>query len=201
MSVNSGNKALADISSTWTKGLVLNPQEKTASKYEIADIDGSSYMFFEWKSGDYTIRGMEPKIYVLKKMDNNDYSSYSCEKKVDKIDYPFIDDPQVLGKWDAVDFVRTMDQFDPEKKNWIPDLYLTGLTFDRDGRMTFTTTKGSSPVSMTWTKGLVLCAREQAASAYTIKEINGSTYMFFEWKSGDYTMRGMNPYYYVLKKN
>lgn len=33
-----------------------------------------------------------------------------------------------------------------------------------------------------------------------IKEIEGTTYMFFEWKNGDYVFRGVNPYYYVLKK-
>ena len=36
---------------------------------------------------------------------------------------------------------------------------------------------------------------------YLIKEIAGSKYMFFEWKSGDYTIRHMKPKYYVLKKD
>lgn len=202
MAVNIGNKALADISSTWTQGLILNSNEKTASKYEITEIDGSTYMFVEWKSGDYTIRGMEPKFYVLKKVDSNDYGNYQCEKRIDRTDYPFVDDSQVVGDWETVDFVRTMDMFDPGKKNWIGGEFMTGMDFGPGGKITFHIKDGrsSSPKNVTWTKGLVLHRGDQTASAYVIKEINGSTYLFFEWKSGDYTMRGMDPQYYVLKK-
>ena len=53
---------------TWTKGVVLDEINKTASKYEIKEIDGEKFMFFEWKSGDYTIRHKKPKYYVLKKV-------------------------------------------------------------------------------------------------------------------------------------
>ena len=37
------------ITSVWTKGLVLNRREKTASAYEIKTIDGREYLFKEWK--------------------------------------------------------------------------------------------------------------------------------------------------------
>jgi hypothetical protein len=53
---------------TWTKGLVFHSGDKTASKYTLKDIEGSTYMFFEWKSGDYTIRYRKPSYYVLKKV-------------------------------------------------------------------------------------------------------------------------------------
>ena len=52
---------------TWTKGLVLHKNDKTASKYSIKTIDDKDYMFLEWKSGDYTIRYRKPQYYVLKK--------------------------------------------------------------------------------------------------------------------------------------
>ncbi len=52
---------------TWTKGVVIHPGEKTASTYEIKKIGDNDYLFLEWKSGDYTIRHMKPKYYVLKK--------------------------------------------------------------------------------------------------------------------------------------
>ena len=67
VAINEGNGALVYSSSTWTKGTIINSQEKTASKYEIMDINGTTYMFFEWKSGDYVLRGMQPFYYVLKK--------------------------------------------------------------------------------------------------------------------------------------
>ena len=35
--------------------------------------------------------------------------------------------------------------------------------------------------------------------AQIIKEIGGAPYLFLEWKSGDVTIAGMKPHYYVLK--
>jgi hypothetical protein len=56
-----------DTKRVWTKGLIIVPAAKIASRYEIKEIDGSTYMFYEWKSGDYTLRQRKPKYYVLKK--------------------------------------------------------------------------------------------------------------------------------------
>lgn len=54
---------------TWTKGVVLHENDKTASSYTIKQIDGEDYMFLEWKSGDYTSGRLEtPYYYVLKKV-------------------------------------------------------------------------------------------------------------------------------------
>ena len=53
---------------TWTKGLICHSGNRTASRYILKEMDGAAYMFFEWKSGDYTIRRMKPKYYVLKKV-------------------------------------------------------------------------------------------------------------------------------------
>lgn len=51
----------------WTKGVIIHHGDKTASRYLIKDIRGATYLFFEWKGGDYTIRQMLPSYYVLKK--------------------------------------------------------------------------------------------------------------------------------------
>jgi hypothetical protein len=205
---------------TWTKGLVFHAGDKTASKYTIKRIEGSTYMFYEWKSGDYTIRHRKPAYYVLKKVspktsgpldrvwiskqeDDDDEkmggdkshippTSYINEKGrlVDKVDYPFVNDPKVVGGWKSVDFVREIYQFNPAKKHWRGTLWLNHIIFEEGGTM---------PRSgQTWTKGLVLS--DDTASKYIIKKIDGSAYMFYEWKSGDYTIRHMKPAYYVLKK-
>jgi beta-lactamase regulating signal transducer with metallopeptidase domain len=193
--------------STWTKGLVLS--DDTASKYLLKKIDGSAYIFYEWKSGDYTIRYMKPHYYVLKKVslekvkhepmygpkaDIPETSYINDEGRiVDKIDWPFVDDPQLIGTWESVDFVGEMEEFKPDEKNWKGgELYLKGLIFKPNGK-TF-------KPWWTWTKGLIFHSGDKTASKYTIKRIEGSTYMFFEWKSGDYTIRYRKPSYYVLKK-
>ncbi|MBN1807014.1 MAG: M56 family metallopeptidase [Sedimentisphaerales bacterium] len=191
---------------TWTRGLVLG--DDTASKYILKEIDGSAYMFYEWKSGDYTIRYMKPFYYVLKKVSLEQVkhepmygykadipeTSYINDEGhiVDKIDWPFVDDPQLVGTWESVDFVDKIEEFKPGEKNWRHGLYLEGLIFKPDGK-TF-------KPWWTWTKGLIFHSGDKTAGKYTIKEIDGSTYMFFEWKSGDYTIRYRKPSYYVLKK-
>jgi len=198
-SVENGNLAISAFN--WTKDKVLNKQEKTASEYLIKEINGSTYMYFEWKSGDYIFRNMKPYYYVLKKVDSDDYSNYKVKAiNEDKIEYPFIDDNQMKGKWESVDFVKTIDSFKPEVNSWMGDLYLTGLSVMENGQLTVTTTKGESSSSLTWTKGMIISRGDKTASKCEVKEINGTTYMFFEWKSGDYTYRGMTPEYYVLKK-
>ncbi len=168
---------------TWTKGVVMHHGDKTASRYEIKEMGGAKYMFFEWKSGDYTMHHMAPKYYVLKK---------EAEIRRDNIDRPFKNDPSVIGEWESVDFVESPDKFDPAAQAWHGDLYLKEMTFLPQG-------KGGKPW-WTWTKGVVMHHGDKTASRYDIKKIKGQAYMFFEWKSGDYVFRGAKPFYYVLKK-
>lgn len=174
----------------WTKGLLLHQGDRTASKYTIKEIGGTKYLFMEWKSGDYTIRHRKPLYYVLKK--DNDMV-YVESRTVDKIDYPFVNDPAVIGTWKSVDFVDETEQFKAGEKQWKGNLFLKELVILPEGK--------TAKPWWTWTKGLILHSGDKTASKYIIKEINGSTYMFFEWKSGDYTIRHMKPQYYVLKKS
>jgi beta-lactamase regulating signal transducer with metallopeptidase domain len=179
---------------SWTKGLLLHSGEKTASKYIIKEMNGSRYMFMEWKSGDYTIRHIKPLYYVLK---FNPNAVYIESKTIDKVDYPFVNDPEVLGRWESVDFVKNIGNFNPGKKQWIAgDLFLKEMTFEKDGRVICK--NGPGTYTQKWTRGLVL--GKITASKYTIQMLDNSQYMFFEWKSGDYTIRHMKPQYYVLKK-
>jgi len=105
----------------------------------------------------------------------------------------FVNDPAVLGKWVSVDFVREPSQFVPGEQQFEGSLYLEGLTF---------LPKGKTPQPwFGWTKGVVMhLGGDHTASRYTITQIAGATYMFFEWKSGDYIIRHQKPRYYVLKK-
>ncbi len=202
---------------TWTKGLALS--DDTASKYIIREIDGSTYMFFEWKSGDYTIRYMKPFYYVLKKVSSETVEHEPMFGKkadipptstineqgriVDKIDYPFINDSQVIGTWKSVDFVGEMEQFKVDEQQWKGrggELFLNEMIFEKNGRLISKNDKVKRGYPGTWTKGLVISNRNKTASRYHVKEIDGSAYMFYEWKSGDYTIRHRKPSYYVLKK-
>ncbi len=193
---------------TWTKDLILDGADKTASKYVIKEISGSTYMFFEWKSGDYTLWGRKPDYYVMKKVSATPSLTINIEGKevgttrTDKIDYAFIDDSQVIGKWKAVDFVKKPTDFKAGAQSWQGDLFLNNLDFAKEGSLDAGFVKDGKIASakLTWTKGIVINKNNKTANKYIIEEIDGSTYMFYEWKSGDYTEGGMEPYYYVLEK-
>lgn len=181
------NGKIAGETAVLVPGHILDSEELTDESYEIRKIGNETYLFRQWKSGDYTCRGMKPSYYVLRK------APYSTGQWPDKTDLPFVNDPEVVGQWKAIDFVEHPEQFIPGKKFAKMDLYLQTLTFKENGRMNY------YPI-VSWTKGFVLHQNDKTASAYTIKKINGKKYMFFEWKSGDYVFRGMKPQFYVLEK-
>ena len=100
----------------------------------------------------------------------------------------FEKDPQVVGRWKTVDFVKTIDQFDPSTKQWKGDLFLLELDFHKRGYVTCSNKKVDE-YQQSWTKGKVDPDSEWPAH-YSIKEITGETYLFFQWISGDVTERG-----------
>jgi len=119
---------------------------------------------------------------------------------VDNIDLPFANDPAVLGEWRSVDFVAEPGDFTPGAKRFRGDLYLGGFRFLAGGKMGVLPFAPKSAPWFNWTKGVVTHSGDKTASRYLIKDLKGATYMFFEWKSGDYTIRHEKPEYYVLKK-
>ncbi|MBI3099356.1 MAG: hypothetical protein HYY93_14115 [Planctomycetes bacterium] len=113
-------------------------------------------------------------------------------RQVDNLDLAFIDDPAAVGRWRSVDFVETASDFEPGSPRWSGDLYLRELVLLPGGK--------SEQPWWTWTRGVIMHREDQTASHYEIREIEGSKYMFFEWKSGDYVIRHMKPCFYVLKR-
>jgi bla regulator protein BlaR1 len=113
-------------------------------------------------------------------------------KIVDKIDYPYEYDPKVEGHWIGVDLVGYVSDFKKDKKSWNGDLFTKELTFFKDGTTNYEW--------LTWTKGIAIDKTYKLSSQYFIKDIDGESYMFFQWKGGDYAYGCRRPMYYVLKK-
>jgi hypothetical protein len=127
---------------------------------------------------------------------------------VDNIALPFENDPDLLGRWKSVDFVKSPEQFIPGKPASNSSLFLEEMTFLEAGKMKMVIDNregrrnADAPRQwLSWTKGVVLHkGGDHTASKYFIKELEGKKYLFFEWKSGDVIYFHLPPEYYVLEK-
>ncbi|MGL4737996.1 MAG: hypothetical protein ACRCW2_11135 [Cellulosilyticaceae bacterium] len=201
--------SIEDHTRTWTKGHVLDKENMTDSTYTIQDIEGKDYMFYEWKNRDYT-RGLDamPGYYVLERIAFDEAVCVVNQGVIDNIDKVFIDHEVMKGHWETIGFVDEIEQFDPDGKYFDPngkydmsDLLLRAMNILDEGKIEVNAGDGMGAApGLRWTDNMIISKVDQTASLCTIKEIGGQTYMFYEWKSGDYSIRGLDPSYYVLKK-
>jgi bla regulator protein BlaR1 len=113
-------------------------------------------------------------------------------RQIDNTELPFMDDPDILGTWESVDFIDEIPDFSPGKQQFRGELYLREMTFSEGG-------KTHKPF-WTWTRGKIIHQGNKTTSDYFTVEMDGTPYLFFEWKSNDYIIRHMRPSYYVLRK-
>jgi len=113
--------------------------------------------------------------------------------------YTFVMDKDAIGKWDAIDFVSSPDQFDSKNLKRRDYVQLSTYNFYDDGTMVSYADKSLGTMKEPWTKGYLIDT-EDTIPSYEIKQFNGKTFMFIEWKSGDYTIRGQEPILAVYVK-
>jgi hypothetical protein len=117
---------------------------------------------------------------------------------VDHPDKTFVNDPEVIGTWGVVDFVDDYTGYDPDDPQWPDANTWSGLKFEADGVLQEQYNGGNWYSGRKWTKGIVI--GESQASEYVIQNHPQGSYLFVQWKSGDYSARGRKPSYYVFKK-
>ena len=106
-----------------------------------------------------------------------------------------------VGRWHSVDFVQTVEQFSPGTVSWPGNMYLTGLEFHDDGFVSWSFDSGSTSLCpRTFKDGWLTHENGRTRAEYLVKTMGETAYLFFPWLSGDVTIRGMEPKYYVLKK-
>ncbi|MFA5424432.1 MAG: hypothetical protein WC374_11315 [Phycisphaerae bacterium] len=103
----------------------------------------------------------------------------------------FQNDPELLGDWVSVDFVNNINDFEPGRIKWKGELFLEHIEFLPNGH---------TSTNFIWTKGVIYTGDGKTKAEYLIKTFKDGTYLFLPWLSGDVTIRGMKPKYYVLKK-
>ncbi|MDE6762302.1 MAG: hypothetical protein K2J73_01315 [Oscillospiraceae bacterium] len=175
----------------WTKGVLLihygGNEPVLTYRYDIQSFNDNDYLFLR----------LDDKTEVFVKIDNNCYEKTTLGNH-DNIDMPFVNDDKVIGKWVSVGFGgrEFAESFFPDQK--CNDLYLQSIEFFAGGKLT---QKYMDDVwHDKWAKGFVLNLHRTTAAAYSIREINGSDYLFMEWKMGNYIYGGMKPNYYVFAR-
>jgi len=119
----------------------------------------------------------------------------------------FVDDPAVVGVWKAVDFTDSPRTYAPALgREWQGNLMWSGLTFDAAGVVEWRFTRGGAMRTL-WTCGKILPRPEEFSEQpseppayYELRTINGVEYLFVEHISGDVTIRGMKPKWYVYAR-
>lgn len=115
--------------------------------------------------------------------------------------YSFVYDENIIGKWDSIDFVRYVDDFNPNADSFFESLYLLFLDVLPDGKILIKIEEQDLIESaFLWSYGYFYNQIDQIYSNYIIKSIDGEDYLFLEWKNGDYLYRNMAPWFYVFKK-
>lgn len=188
----------------WTRSKLIikrNDTDCTVNDYSIEELFGGRYMFVHLKSYNYR-RGGRPTVLVLRQLDCKEYSLDQLARK-DRVDLPFVDDPKVLGKWDAVGFVKRKNDFSPDEK-CVFELLYESIEFMDGGLSKSSFTNGETIFdsrAQVWTRGYVLRKWMSTACAYEIREIKNREYLFLEWKSGDYIYGHKDTNYYVFRRS
>ena len=191
----------------WTKGvlyrILANGGIAVPNPYRIVDKNGEKYMIIEYIGDDCIDDGGDPVYLLYKQTDTTPYTDKTIRKRIDNTDIPYVDDPDVLGAWEAVDFVKTANDFDIKKpKSDKKDLWLMYIRFLPRGICvkTVKTDRAPADIVLRYTKDFVLCDSELTAEKYVIKNTDGADHLFLQHKSGDYSYGGLEPLLYVFKR-
>ena len=169
----------------WSKGVVLFTRfSNRKGIYHIKEIGAAKYLFMEWISADVVDRGMKPSYYVFKK----ESGAYQPPKVIARL----LPNESPHGSWTTVDFVENIEDFDPYRRQHQGRFAFTYLSFYRRGR--------TSSFLYRWGDGQIFYVKNKMKGKYCIKQIGSRKYLFMEWISGDVTIRGQKPWYYVLMK-
>lgn len=187
---------------SWTKGRLLidewnGPRWET---YTIEEIDGETYMLIDHKSYEYLVSG-KTELVVMKKADPHAYTRREIAR-TDDTDMPFVDDPAVIGRWKAWNFIRRKENFttegDPEGY-----FYWKSVEFFPGGHVTsdYEDDHIEGDDRQTWTKRFLLRKFNDSACEYEIRTVDGVDYLLVEWKSGDWRFGGYDTNYYVFVRD
>ncbi len=205
--LDNGNKS-NDEGLHWTKNYLvdLTYGDKTIPAYAISTIGGKTFMVVEGKSGDYTRKGVILYYDVFVKTSNAPATASPIKVIRDNngvihesMDYKFVTDKDAIGQWTAINFVASPDEFDGKDTTKQSFIETSIRNFYDNGKEAHYANKANGAAMTQWTKGYIW-GSDDTICEYVIKQLNGKTFMFVQWKTGDYTVRGQKPNYMVYMK-
>lgn len=192
---------------SWTKDYVISrfgvPYEEGLNPYQIRTIDGRKYMYLWFKDHNYFYRGALPDLLILEKIDSKRYTKEDI-RIWDKLTEGFVEDQTVIGKWKACDFVRNPDAFKEGEYNagFSRDkLFFRRIDFWENGdcEVQYGEEVLRTP-EVNWSKGVIRDVQRGLSQKYERRVINGTEYLFAQFKSGDYFYNHLSPWYYVFTR-
>lgn len=192
----------------WTKNYLTDLQygDKYVDAYAISTINGKTFMVVESKNGDYGRTGNVSSYDVYIKTSDTPTSAPKIKITRDSngvihesMDYKFELDKDAIGQWEQINFVTSPDDFDGKDTTRQKYIEMGTHNFYGDGREVSYADKSVGTGETKWTKGYVW-GGDDTISEYVIKQLNGKTFMFIQFKNNDYTVRGQKPNYFVYMK-
>ena len=176
---------------SWTKDIIfINGRE---NHYQI-DND-IMYLFVKGNEEN------EIKIAIYKKIDDKEYTIEDIKVK-DNTDIDYIEDKNLVGFWQTVDFITNKNSFNPEKiQANSTNLPLSKVTFTPNGEVYINYRYNKDIKRAKYTKDYIInfCLSD-TLSKYFYQIIDNKKYLIIEWKSGDYVYGRMINGYYVVEK-
>lgn len=177
---------------SWTKDIIfINGRE---NHYQI-DND-IMYLFVKGNEEN------EIKIAIYKKIDDKEYTIEDIKVK-DNTDIDYIEDKNLVGFWQTVDFITNKNSFNPEKiQANSTNLPLSKVTFTPNGEVYINYRYNKDIKRAKYTKDYIInfCLSDTFIKIFLSKFIDNKKYLLIEWKSGDYVYGRMINGYYVLEK-
>lgn len=175
---------------SWTKGYIIINGNK--NPYELEDDLMFVKVYGIFDNSEY-------KYAIFKKIDNKKYDIEDFVIK-DDINFDYELDNELIGNWQAIDFVYNEEQFIPNKKYWKYDLALDKLSVYDDGNVLISYNSDKIK-KIKYTQGFIAnIILDDTLCKYFYKVDNNKTYLFIEWKNGDYIYSNRVPGYYVFEK-
>lgn len=193
---------------SWTKGYVISRfgalVKEGLNPYQIRTIDGRKYMYLWFKDHNYFHRGALPELLILEKVDSKKYTKEELRIR-DELRDEFVEDETVIGKWKACDFVKNPDFFKEGEYNaGFPKekLFFRRIDFRENGdcEVQYGDEVLQAP-QVNWSKGEIRDVQRGLLQKYERRVINGTEYLFAQFKSGDYFYNHQkSPWYYVFTR-